>query len=148
MVPRATMENDLKRQQKELTDDISSLNKKARTPRRCPNLTPRQRLAVDQVPGKTVQRCPSTAAGYREFTSQRLQSTWLITPTVPPQPEGVKPVKRKRWFRRHHIFILELVEYFCSITSGRESPKNGGILSRGQLCPRPCGRSSVPQAWP
>jgi prefoldin subunit 1 len=32
MVPRATMENDLKRQQKELTDDINSLNKKARTP--------------------------------------------------------------------------------------------------------------------
>jgi len=30
MVPRATMEADLKRQQKELTDDINSLNKKTK----------------------------------------------------------------------------------------------------------------------
>lgn len=30
MVPRATMEADLKRQQKELTDDINNLNKKTK----------------------------------------------------------------------------------------------------------------------
>jgi len=41
MVPRATMEADLKRQQKELTDDINNLNKKASTPRQCLNLTSR-----------------------------------------------------------------------------------------------------------
>ena len=33
MVPRPTMEADLKRQQKELTDDINNLNKKASTSR-------------------------------------------------------------------------------------------------------------------
>ena len=39
MVPRATMEADLKRQQKELSDDINNLNKKVNTPRQCLNLT-------------------------------------------------------------------------------------------------------------
>jgi len=39
MVPRATMETDLKRQQKELTDDINNLNKKASTLRRRLNST-------------------------------------------------------------------------------------------------------------
>lgn len=40
MVPRATMEADLKRQQKELTDDINNLNKKA-SARQCLNLASR-----------------------------------------------------------------------------------------------------------
>ena len=41
------MEADLKRQQKGLTDDINSLNKKASTPRQSLNLTSCLRLAVD-----------------------------------------------------------------------------------------------------
>lgn len=37
MVPRTTMEADLKRQQKELTDDINNLNKKVSTAWLCLN---------------------------------------------------------------------------------------------------------------
>lgn len=60
LVPRKTMETELKTQEKELADDISSLNKKVR-----PNsslISIRNSIIISvKIPRKTAERCAVSA---------------------------------------------------------------------------------------
>lgn len=67
MVPRKDMERELKNQEKDLSDDITSLSKKVSLGVRVNTLTAHTELPVVEVSGEAVQRCTVTITRYREF---------------------------------------------------------------------------------
>jgi len=80
-VPRSTMEEELKAQEKELSDDITSLNKKVQfISFHLPVLS--QQFVV-QVPRETVQRCSISIARYRGFISEFIAAAAHPSPIVP-----------------------------------------------------------------
>lgn len=66
MVPRTDMEKELKDQEKDLSDDISGLNKKAGGQYLwvCIRLI----FIPDKISREAVQRCSSSDSGYRELS--------------------------------------------------------------------------------
>lgn len=63
MVPRKTMEEELKGQEKELSDDISNLHKKVGDVLQASPLHRPQCFLVE-IPGKTVQRRAISTSGH------------------------------------------------------------------------------------
>ena len=62
LTPRPQMEKELKADEKELTDDINNLQKKV-----CISALPtdfNSPVVQVQIPGETIQRCPSTIEGH------------------------------------------------------------------------------------
>lgn len=57
MVPRSTMEKDLKNQERALTDDINSLGKKVTSPLLTAEFIELHTYSPGQIFGETVQRC-------------------------------------------------------------------------------------------
>ena len=80
-VPRSTMEAELKGQEKELSDDISSLNKKVG---RIIPLLLLLTVRTVEILRETIQRRPSSITRHREFNvalSVQMHST-MATPLV------------------------------------------------------------------
>jgi hypothetical protein len=65
-VPRATMEEELKGQEKDLSDDIANLNKKVGFIYHLSESS-FTLLPVVEVPGEAIQRCTIPTSRYCEF---------------------------------------------------------------------------------
>lgn len=72
MVPRKTMEEELKGQEKELSDDINSLNKKVSTLRPWLDSFLMHCIIIVKILGEAVQRCAKSTSRYCECLYIRL----------------------------------------------------------------------------